>query len=215
MSLSSQCTDNLSRLSIVFAFDSELLASKTYKRVLQSSFRAKPRWSKEDTETIQASERSKVIDRSLSEDTEYVKSEIKILLLGAPGGGKEFVINQLRLAFPGAYSEHELATRRFTIYLSLIKCAKSLIKALDKSRLHLELEVNRQHRKYLADFSLDPDPEKPLEARVAKAIHSIWQDPCIRKANGSLRKCYSRVPSLASVTCYRRNEHKLTNPQFL
>ena len=205
MSLSSRCTDNLSKLSVVFAFDSELLASKVYKRALQSSFRARLRWPKEDIETMQASKRSKLIDRSLEEDAKYVKDEIKVLLLGAPGSGKEFIINQLRLACPGLYSERELAMRRFTVYSALIKSAKSLIKALDNSQIQLKLEVNRQHCSFLADFSLDPDPEKPLEARVAKAIYSIWHDPFIRNAMGSLRECYSRVPALASVTCCRCN----------
>jgi len=31
------------------------------------------------------------------------------------------------------------------------------------------------------DYTVDPDPERPLEMKVGQAVSSLWRDQCIPK----------------------------------
>lgn len=70
---------------------------------------------------------------------------------------------------------------RLTIYKNVIDCAKSLIAAMRQFGIEPEVEGNDEYCDYLMEYTVDPDPEKPLDAKVGHAVSSIWRDPCITK----------------------------------
>lgn len=70
---------------------------------------------------------------------------------------------------------------RLTIYKNVIDCAKALIGAMRQFDVSPEKPGNAQLCDYLLDYTVDPDPEKPLDVRVGQAITSMWSDPCVGK----------------------------------
>jgi guanine nucleotide-binding protein G(i) subunit alpha len=177
-SLVSQWTDNLSKLSAVFSFDRELFVSKVYERVLRGSVKEALRRQQGDT---QARMRSQAIDRCLEVDSRQLRRECKVLLLGSGESGKDEIVKQWKMLHQNGDTAEELALYRLTIYKNVIDCAKALISAMKQFEIHPEQELNRAYCEFLLDYSVDPDPNKPLGTKVGEAISSIWQDPCIPK----------------------------------
>ena len=70
---------------------------------------------------------------------------------------------------------------RLTIYKNVIDCAKALIGAMRQFDITCENPGNTELCEYLANYTVDPDPEKPLDQRVGQAITSMWRDPCVPK----------------------------------
>jgi hypothetical protein len=77
-SLVSRCTDGLSKLSLVFAFDSELFLTKVYDRALRGSVKSVLRRQQSDTETT----KNKEIERIIRADRKREGRQVWILLLG-------------------------------------------------------------------------------------------------------------------------------------
>ena len=177
-SLISQWTDNLSKLSAVFSFDRELFVSKVYERALRGSVKEALRRQQDDAK---ARMRSEAIDRGLEEDSRKLRNEFKVLLLGDNDSGKREIVKQWKFHDPNGSTAEELARYRSTIYNNVIDCVKALIRAMEDLEIHPEQELNRAYCDFLLDYSVDPDPEKPLGTKVGEAISSIWQDPCIPK----------------------------------
>lgn len=87
----------------------------------------------------------------------------------------------MKIIHQNGYSPEELAMYRHTIFKNVIDCAKALIGAMRQFEIEPERDVNREYCDYLMDFSIDPDPEKPLDSKVGTAVSSVWHDPCIPK----------------------------------
>ena len=85
----------------------------------------------------------------------------------------------MKIIHQNGYSQQELAMYRLTIFKNVIDCAKALIGAMEQFGIAPEREINHEYCEFLVDYSLDPDPEKPLETKVGQAVASIWADPCI------------------------------------
>lgn len=75
----------------------------------------------------------------------------------------------------------ELAMYRLTIYKNLIDCAKSLIGAIRQFDIEPELPGNAEYCDYLMEYTVDPDPDKPLDSKVGQAVSSLWRDSCVPK----------------------------------
>ncbi|KAH0534196.1 hypothetical protein FGG08_007207 [Glutinoglossum americanum] len=177
-SLFSRCSNNLSKLSMVFQFDRELFVSKVYERALR---RGSLRRQQAGTKLVEANKRSQVIDRRLKEDAISLRKVCKVLLLGTADSGKDDIVKQMWIVHHNGFSVEELETYRLTIYRNVVDCAKTLIGAMEQLGIQPEREVNREYCNFLVDYSIGPDPKKPLEAKVGEAVSSMWHDPCILK----------------------------------
>ena len=85
----------------------------------------------------------------------------------------------MKIIHQNGYTQDELALYRLTIFKNVIDCAKSLISAMGQLEMGPEVPANNEHINYLMEYSVDPDPEKPLDARVGTAVSSLWKDPCV------------------------------------
>ncbi|EXJ67286.1 guanine nucleotide-binding protein subunit alpha, other [Cladophialophora psammophila CBS 110553] len=177
-SLISQWTDNLSKLSAIFSFDRELFVSKIYERAFRGSIKESLRRQQGDT---QAKVRSQAIDRGLEQDSRRLRRECKVLLLGTRESGKSEIVTRWKSLHPNGYTAQELALWRPTVSRNLVSSAQLLIRAMEQFKIHPEQEGNRAHCDFLLDYSVDPDPDKPLETKVGEAFSSIWHDPCISR----------------------------------
>jgi guanine nucleotide-binding protein G(i) subunit alpha len=87
----------------------------------------------------------------------------------------------MKIIHQNGYTVDELSMYRLTIYKNVIDCAKSLIGAMRQFDIEPENDGNSDYCDYLMDYSVDPDPEKPLEMKVGQAVSSLWRDPCVPK----------------------------------
>lgn len=87
----------------------------------------------------------------------------------------------MKIIHQNGYSVEELTMYRLTIYKNVLDCAKALIGGMRQFEIEPEQEINVEYCDFLMEYSLDPDPEKPLEKKVGDAVSSLWQDPCIPK----------------------------------
>lgn len=100
---------------------------------------------------------------------------------GSGESGKSTIVKQMKIIHQNGYTMDELAMYRLTIYKNVIDCAKSLIGAMRQLEIEPGNDQNKQYCDFLMDYSVDPDPEKPLDTRVGQAVSSIWHDPCVPK----------------------------------
>ncbi|KAH8632307.1 hypothetical protein IG631_13990 [Alternaria alternata] len=85
----------------------------------------------------------------------------------------------MKIIHQNGYTQDELAMYRLTIYKNVIDCAKALIGAMRQFDVTPEKPGNAELCDYLLEYTVDPDPEKPLDVRVGQAITSMWSDPCV------------------------------------
>ncbi|KAL1599874.1 Guanine nucleotide-binding protein alpha-2 subunit [Paraconiothyrium brasiliense] len=134
-----------------------------------------------DNQDAEQKKRSQAIDRKLEEDSRRLRRECKILLLGSGESGKSTIVKQMKIIHQNGYTQEELAMYRLTIYKNVIDCAKALIGAMHQFEIVPSDSSNEEYCRYLLDYTVDPDPEKPLDIRVGQAITSVWRDPCVSK----------------------------------
>lgn len=87
----------------------------------------------------------------------------------------------MKIIHQNGYSVDELALYRHTIYKNVIDCAKALIGAMRQFEIEPETAGNAAHCEYIMEYTVDPDPNSPLDQKVGEAITAIWKDPCIPK----------------------------------
>ncbi|CAN9175130.1 unnamed protein product [Alternaria alternata] len=134
-----------------------------------------------NNDDVEQKKRSQAIDRKLEEDSRRLRRECKILLLGSGESGKSTIVKQMKIIHQNGYTQDELAMYRLTIYKNVIDCAKALIGAMRQFDVTPEKPGNAELCDYLLEYTVDPDPEKPLDVRVGQAITSMWSDPCVGK----------------------------------
>ena len=100
---------------------------------------------------------------------------------GSGESGKSTIVKQMKIIHQNGYTQEELAMYRLPIYKNVIDCAKALIGAMRQFEIEPEIPGNDEYCNYLVDYTVDPDPEKPLDPRVGQAITSLWRDGCIGK----------------------------------
>jgi len=87
----------------------------------------------------------------------------------------------MKIIHQNGYTPEELAMYRLTIYKNVLDCAKALIGAFRQFEIEPEMASNSELCDFLMDYTLDPDPEKPLDRKVGDAVDSIWHDPAVTK----------------------------------
>ncbi|KAK1907632.1 G protein alpha subunit [Pyrenophora teres f. teres] len=96
------------------------------------------------------------------------------LLLGSGESGKSTIVKQMKIIHQNGYTQEELAMYRLTIYKNVIDCAKALIGAMRQFEVTCENPANTELCDYLLEYTVDPDPEKPLDMRSAGALEREW-----------------------------------------
>ncbi|KAK7523469.1 guanine nucleotide binding protein, alpha subunit [Phyllosticta citricarpa] len=163
---------------------------------------------KEDAEQ---KKRSQAIDRKLEEDSRRLRRECKILLLGSGESGKSTIVKQMKIIHQNGYTVEELSMYRLTIYKNVIDCAKSLIGAMRQFDIEPELPGNDEYCDYLMEYVVDPDPEKPLEAKVGQAISSLWHDPCVKQVMDRSSEFYL----MDSAPYFFDEVHRISAPDYI
>jgi guanine nucleotide-binding protein subunit alpha len=100
-------------------------------------------------------------------------------IAGSGESGKSTIVKQMKIIHQNGYTVEELSMYRVTVYKNLIECAKALVGAMDDLEIHPTSQKVRDHAQYLMDYTIDPDPNVPIDPRIGEAITHVWNDPCI------------------------------------
>ncbi|EEP79588.1 guanine nucleotide-binding protein alpha-3 subunit [Uncinocarpus reesii 1704] len=130
-------------------------------------------------EIVDLKKRSQMIDKKLEEDSKRLRRECKILLLGSGESGKSTIVKQMKIIHQNGYTVEELSMCRLTVYKNLLECAKSLVTAMYDFNILPSSSRVREFMDYLDEYSIDPDPNTPLDPKVGEAVTYLWNDPCI------------------------------------
>lgn len=98
---------------------------------------------------------------------------------GSGESGKSTIVKQMKIIHQNGYTMDELALYRLTIYKNLIDCSKALIGAMRQFNIEPTDAINVEYSDYLLEYSVDPDPHTPLDAKVGTAVASLWKDGSI------------------------------------
>lgn len=102
-------------------------------------------------------------------------------ILGSGESGKSTIVKQMKIIHQNGYSEEELEQYRHTIYKNLTDCAKALIFAMKQFEISPEDAGTNAAIELLSDYTVDPDPDLPLDPAVGEAVATLWKDQCIPK----------------------------------
>ncbi|KAJ4512937.1 Guanine nucleotide-binding protein alpha-2 subunit [Exophiala dermatitidis] len=132
-------------------------------------------------EDSEQKKRSQAIDKKLEEDSRRLRRECKILLLGSGESGKSTIVKQMKIIHQNGYTQEERALYRLTIYKNLIDCMKALIGGMQQFEIEPEDPTVKDYVEFIMEYNVDPDPDKPLDPKVADAVEAIWKDESASK----------------------------------
>ncbi|MCJ1309302.1 Guanine nucleotide-binding protein alpha-2 subunit [Agyrium rufum] len=135
--------------------------------------------SSDNSDEAEQKKRSRAIDAKLEEDSQRLKKECKILLLGSGESGKSTIVKQMKIIHQNGYTVDELALYRLTIYKNVVDCAKALIGAMRQFEISPRSSQNNAHADFLLSYQVDPDPHRPLDPQVGQAVTSLWKDTSV------------------------------------
>jgi hypothetical protein len=195
----SRWSDNLSKFSVRFDFDRELFVTSVYEKVFRSSVKDSLRQKHSPTgpakdspdskrtarltyfAEVDPQKRSREIDGRLKQDAARLRRECKVVLLGGADSGKDRIMRQMQIIYGDGYIPEERAMYQRLVYKNVIACAKSLVNAMEVCDVRPELDANNSHYSFLQNYTLDPDPIKPLDSLVGDAIDALRRDSCFEK----------------------------------
>lgn len=152
------------------------------------------------------------------------KQEIKILLLGSGESGKSTVLKQMKIIHQNGYSQEELLMYKTTVYKNLMDCAKAIVEALDTFGLSVSepLEdndssstatpVSKEELEYLMSYTIQPDPDTILDARVPQIITNLWAHPVVKKMFVENR---SQFYIMDSAPYFFANVDRIGSPEYI
>ncbi|KAF2797465.1 hypothetical protein K505DRAFT_358428 [Melanomma pulvis-pyrius CBS 109.77] len=176
--MKSQFSDNLSKLSKVFVFDTTVFSSRIYQRVFRGSLKESLRRKQDTRPTLQL---PLITDAELQsngialDNQRYAPKRVQMKSIDMD---EKCVIN-----FLSSIKRHslvndttELKFHRLAIKLSVFNFAFLLVKEMEKYDILPKLESSKLHYNYLRTY-LYPF----TNAHIEVALRAIWKDPCIPK----------------------------------
>ncbi|KAF1811420.1 guanine nucleotide binding protein, alpha subunit [Eremomyces bilateralis CBS 781.70] len=162
-------------------------------------------------EDREQTKRSKLIDRTLEDDARRLKRECKILLLGSGESGKSTIVKQMKIIHQGGYRPDELVMYRLTIYKNVVDCAKALIGGMRQFNIRPANPDNVEFADYLMEYAVDPDPDRPLDKKVGRAVESLWGDGRM----GEVMDHSSEFYLMDSAPYFFEEVHRICSPEYI
>lgn len=134
----------------------------------------------QSTEDIEGRQRSDEIDSQLKRDRMNMKSEIKMLLLGAGESGKSTILKQMKLIHDGGYTTEERESFKEVIFSNTIQSMRVTLEAMEMMGLQFQRSENYGYKLAVMDAPAQIDGTR-LDSQLADAIYSLWADPAIKQ----------------------------------
>ncbi|CAB4397387.1 unnamed protein product [Rhizophagus irregularis] len=127
---------------------------------------------------------NKRINKILKEDEKKLKTEVKLLLLGAGESGKSTILKQMKLIHAAGFSSVEKETYRSIVFLNIVQSIHLVLEAMEYYRIPLGDDDNNQ---YISLFNDPPCISKgePFPIHYLIPLKKLWADT-------GVQKCYER-----------------------
>ncbi|KAI8372756.1 G-alpha protein [Radiomyces spectabilis] len=132
---------------------------------------------------IEEKQRNHEINSQIKRDRASMRSEIKMLLLGAGESGKSTILKQMKLIHDGGYTPEEREIFKEVIYSNTIQSMRVILEAMTMFGMNFQEPQNA----VAADLIIDtPIQLYSMTSDVVAAIEALWQD-------GAIRACVARA----------------------
>lgn len=162
-------------------------------------------------EELEARQHTRLIDKELKEDKSRLRSEVKLLLLGAGASGKSTFVRQMRVIHGTGFSTEERTYMRDIIFDNVLSCAKSLAMAMNT----LSLSYESEDKRILGDRLSNVTGERVLTpaefSEIAQWVLEFWSD-------GGVQACYERRTEfdlLDSCSYYMSHVNRLAAANYV
>ncbi|RIA93916.1 guanine nucleotide binding protein, alpha subunit [Glomus cerebriforme] len=127
---------------------------------------------------------NKRINKLIKEDEKRLKTEVKLLLLGAGESGKSTILKQMKLIHASGFSSVEKETYRSIVFSNIVQSMCLVLEAMDYFKMPLGDSNNMQ---YLLLFNDPPSINKgqPFPIQYLTPLKKLWAD-------SGIQKCYEK-----------------------
>ncbi|ORZ25755.1 guanine nucleotide-binding protein subunit alpha [Absidia repens] len=129
-------------------------------------------------EVLEEKQRNDAIENQLKRDRANLKSETKLLLLGAGESGKSTLLKQMKLLHDGGYTPEERESFKEVIFSNTIQSMKVTLEAMQR----LCIDFSNSHNEFNARLLMEmPSQVEMLDQDVVNAIACLWEDSGVKK----------------------------------
>ncbi|KAK0564088.1 guanine nucleotide-binding protein subunit alpha [Tilletia horrida] len=128
--------------------------------------------SKQDKEGQQ---RNDEIEAQLRKDRMAMRSEIKMLLLGAGESGKSTILKQMKLINHGSYSREERLSYKDIIFSNTLQSMRVILDAMDNLDIPLADGSNARRAEIILSLPAQIEADH-MPRHIAEAIYGLWKD---------------------------------------
>ncbi|CDH50559.1 g-protein complex alpha subunit [Lichtheimia corymbifera JMRC:FSU:9682] len=138
----------------------------------------------QSSERVEERQRNQEIEAQIRRDRANMKTEIKMLLLGAGESGKSTILKQMKLIHDGGYTPEERESFKEVIFSNTIQSMRVTMEAMHDLGIPFRNPENEIHRRLVLEA---PPQVDYLSHELVEAIATLWDDPavkdCVDRAN--------------------------------
>jgi len=123
----------------------------------------------------------------LKNDRMKMRSEVKMLLLGAGESGKSTILKQMQLIHGAGYSNEEREAFKEIIFSNTVQSMRVILDAMDTLSINLENEGNVKYKEIIAAQPSQIESDS-FPKEVANAVKELWADAGVKECFGRSRE---------------------------
>ncbi|KAI9491631.1 guanine nucleotide-binding protein alpha-2 subunit [Zychaea mexicana] len=127
-------------------------------------------------------DQNRSIERQIKTDEKRMKTEVKLLLLGAGESGKSTVLKQMKLINASGFDASERESFRMIVFSNVINIMQTLLEVIDQLNIPLELETSQEDAELIMQDTPALSKAQPYPATYLDPLKRLWSDPGIQKA---------------------------------
>ncbi|KAI9282361.1 guanine nucleotide binding protein, alpha subunit [Sporodiniella umbellata] len=131
----------------------------------------------------QEAQKSKRIDKQIKADEKRLRSEVKVLLLGAGESGKSTLLKQLRLIHTSGFDDNERESYRIIVFSNIIMEIQTIFEAMQLLNIHFENEENNASAYVpLIEHAKNLKEKEPYPPSLLNPLLSLWADKGVQNS---------------------------------
>ncbi|KAI8141035.1 guanine nucleotide-binding protein alpha-2 subunit [Fennellomyces sp. T-0311] len=131
---------------------------------------------------VQEYEQNRTIDKQIKTDEKKMKTEVKLLLLGAGESGKSTVLKQMKLINASGFDASERESFRMIVFSNTISIMQTLLEIVDQLKIPMELETSKNDANLILEDVPTLSKGQSYPPVYLEPLKRLWSDPGIQKA---------------------------------
>ncbi|CAO3594054.1 unnamed protein product [Absidia cylindrospora] len=128
-------------------------------------------------EKVEEKQRHQEIETQIKRDRAHLKSEIKMLLLGAGESGKSTLLKQMKLIHDGGFTVEERESFKEVIFSNTMQSMRVTLEAMISLNIPFQNDGNEVHQRLILEAHPQVDY---LAHELVEAISALWDDPAVK-----------------------------------